>query len=85
MMETIFFVSWYIHNKTTNEWNGVIVDQYNDYSAAKKAYHSQLGMYINDDQFDCVTVILTDNYGSMRMSDCWDVRVAPEPPEPNEE
>ena len=37
-METMYFVSWYIHNKTEDAWNAVIVDQYSDLSAAKKAY-----------------------------------------------
>ncbi len=82
-METIYFVSWYIHNKEENVWNGTIVDQYTDYSAAKKAYHTQLSMYIDDPKFDCVSVILTDNYGATRMSECWDIRVAPQPPEEN--
>ena len=78
-METMYFVSWYIHNKTDNVWNATIVDQYNDLSAAKKAYHTQLSMYINDDQFDSVAVILTDSIGHLLMSEYWTNYVAPEP------
>ena len=77
----IYFVSWYIHNKKSNEWNATIVDKYTDLSAAKKEYHRQLSMYINDDQFDSVAVMLTDSLGNRVESEFWK---APEP-EPNEE
>ena len=72
----VYFVSWYIHNKVEDEWNAVIVDQYADISAAKKSYHSQLSMYINDDKFDSVAVILTDSLGNTIQSECW---IAPKP------
>ena len=83
-METMYFVSWYIHNKKTNEWNATIVDKYNDLSAAKKSYHEQLAMYINGDDFDSVSVLLTDSYGNLKMGEWWTNYVAPEP-EPNAE
>lgn len=83
MLGTIYLVHWCIHNKTENVWNATIVDQYNDISAAKKAYHQQLSMYINDENFDSVAVMLTDSYGNKIMSEWW----APETPtpEPNAE
>ena len=71
MLDTMFFVSWYIHNKTTNEWNGTIVDRYTSLSAAKKVYHEQLSMYINDPQFDSVCVMLTNSLGGVEMSETW--------------
>lgn len=80
-MENMYFVSWYIHNKDEDKWNGSIVDQYADLSAAKKSYHEQLSMYINDPQFDRVSVILTDSFGRTVMAECWDVMPAPEPNE----
>ena len=78
MLETRFFVSWYIHNKEKNEWNATIVDQYGSLEAAKKAYHTQLGMYIDDPQFDSVAVILTNSYGGPEMHECWQ-ETQPEP------
>ena len=83
----MYFVSWYIHNKETNEWNATIVDKYAEFDAAKKEYHRQLSMYINDEQFDSVAVMLTDSLGNRIESDFWE---APEPepnpePEPDEE
>lgn len=83
-MKTMYFVSWYIHNKKTNEWNATIVDKYDDLSAAKKSYHEQLAMYINGDDFDNVAVLLTDSYGNRINGEWWSNYVSPEP-EPNEE
>ena len=77
----VYFVSWYIHNKMSDEWNATIVDKYFDLSAAKKEYFRQLSMYINDEQFDSVAVMLTDSLGNRIESEFW---LAPEP-EPNEE
>ena len=71
MVQTMFFVSWYIHNKKTNEWNGTIVDKFSDYSAAKKKYHEQLAMYIDGEDFDSVCVMLTNSLGGVEMSEVW--------------
>ena len=84
-METMYFVSWYIHNKTENAWNATIVDKYNDLSAAKKSYHEQLAMYINGDDFDNVSVLLTDSYGNKLMGEWWTNYIPPEPPTPEVE
>jgi len=65
-----YFVSWYIHNKN-GEWNATIVDKYNTESAARKAYHAQLSMYIDDPQFDSVAVMLTNAYGNLVLSEYW--------------
>ena len=78
-MKTMYFVSWYIHNKTEDAWNAVIVDKYDDISAAKKSYHEQLAMYINGEDFDNVVVLLTDSYGNKLMDEWWTNYVAPEP------
>lgn len=77
-MKTMYFVSWYIHNKASNEWNATIVDKYDDLSAAKKSYHEQLAMYINGEDFDSVAVLLTDSYGNRIMGEYW-TNYAPEP------
>ena len=77
----VYFVSWYIHNKITDEWNATIVDKFFDYDSAKKEYHRQLSMYINDEQFDSVAVMLTDSLGNRKQSEFWQAPA----PEPNEE
>ena len=77
MLETRFFVSWFIHNKKTDEWNATIVDQYETLAEAKKAYHTQLGMYIDDPQFDSVAVVLTNSYGGTEMHECWQEETEP--------
>jgi len=82
-METVYFVSWYIHNKENNEWNGTIVDKYETLDAAKKEYHKQLGMYIDDEQFDSVAVMITNSMGGVNAVDYW-TSVVPEPPIPPE-
>ena len=76
-METMYFVSWYIHNKTTGEWNATIVDKYDTESAARKSYHNQLSMYIDDPQFDSVAVMLTDSVGNVRATEFWREAVPP--------
>ena len=83
-MKTMYFVSWYIHNKKEDVWNATIVDQYDDLSAAKKSYHEQLSMYINGEDFDSVAVILTDSYSNTIMHEYWTNYVEPSP-EPNTE
>lgn len=70
-MEIMYFVSWYIHNKTEGEWNATVVDKYSSLSAAKKEYHRQLSMYIDDPQFDNVVVTLTDSLGNQVMAELW--------------
>ena len=77
-METMYFVSWYIHNKKTNKWNGSIVDQYDNIDAAKKAYHTQLSMYIDGEDFDSVAVLLTDSYSNTLMHEWWSNYISPE-------
>lgn len=66
-----YFVSWYIHNKEKDEWNATIVDKFFDLAAAKKEYHRQLSMYINDEQFDSVAVMLSDSLGNRVQSEFW--------------
>lgn len=79
MLDTVYFVSWYIHNKTEGAWNGTIVDKFDNLSAAKKSYHSQLSMYIDDPDFDSVAVILTDSFGNRLMGEWWEPEKEPSP------
>lgn len=70
-METMYFVLWFIHNSDTDNWEGTIVDKYSDVSAARKEYHRQLSMYIDEEQFDSVAVVLMDSYGNKIENDYW--------------
>lgn len=71
MLATKYFVLWFIHNKETGKFEGMIVDQYDSYSAAKKEYHRQLSMYIDDPQFDSVAVDLMDSCGNKLDNEYW--------------
>ena len=84
-MEIMYFVDWCSHNSKTNSWNYKQTKIFSDISAVKKEFHNILATYIEYGDLDFVTAVLYDSYGRMIMSECWDIRVAPEPPEPNEE
>ena len=64
-MKVMYFVSWYIHNKTTNEWNATIVDKYSKKSSAEKEWANQVSTYMDDEQFDAGVVLLTDSLGNV--------------------
>ena len=83
-METVYFVSYYLHNKDNDGWAFKVVGKYNSLDAAKKQYHSELSNYINSAAYDNVAVLLTDSYSNTIMHEWWSNYVAPEP-EPNEE
>ena len=83
-MATVYFVSWYIHNKDNDGWAFKVVGKYNDLDSAKKQYHTELSNYINSAAYDNVAVLLTDSYSNTIMHEWWSNYVAPEP-EPNEE
>lgn len=71
MNNTVYFVTWYIHNQRTNEWNASVVDQFTSYSAALKEYYNQLSMYIDGAEFDVVNVFLTNSAGGIEESSSW--------------
>ena len=78
-MDTIFTVSWIIHNKEENEWNSAVVDKFTSQDAAEKEWHRQLSMYIDDPQFDSVVVFLNDSRGGSKAG-FWTSVVTPVPP-----
>lgn len=80
-METKYFVDWCSHNGETAAWNFKQTKMFDDISSAKKEFHNVLATYIEYGKLDFVTAVLYDSYGRMIMSECWDVRVAPEPNE----
>lgn len=84
-MEVKYFVDWVSHNGDSDAWNFKQTKKFDDIDTAKKEFHNVLGTYIEYGKLDFVTAVLYDSYGRMIMSECWDVRPAPEPgPEPNE-
>lgn len=80
-METKYFVDWCSHNKESDAWNYKQTKMFDSIDTAKKEFHNILATYIEYGKLDFVTAVLYDCYGRMVMSECWDVRVAPEPPE----
>lgn len=64
-IDIMYFVSWYIHNRTTNEWNAHIVDKYSRKSAAEKEWVNQVSTYMDSETFDAGVVLLTDSLGNI--------------------
>lgn len=83
MIPTVYFVSYFLHNKDNDGWAYKVVNKYNDLSAAKKAYHTELANYIATEVYDSVAVTLTDSFGNTIMYEN-DIKSAPEV-EPEEE
>ena len=78
-MGTVYFVSYFLHNKDNDGWAYKVVNKYNDLQSAKKAYHTELANYIGTEVYDSVAVTLTDSAGNIIMRE-YDVKVT----EPNE-
>lgn len=78
MVATVWFVTYYLHNKDNDGWAYKVVNKYTTLNAAKKAYHSELANYIDTEVYDSVAVTLTDCFGNTIMYES-DVK-----PEPNE-
>lgn len=84
-MDTVYFVSYYVHNKDNDGWAYKVDNKYTTLDAAKKQYHTNLSSFIDSPVYDNVAVLLTDSYGNTLMHEWWSNYVAPEPPEPNED
>ena len=74
-METVYFVSWYLHNKNSGGWAYKVENKYTTKDAAEKAYYTLLGNYIGGDTYDNVTVIFTDSEGTI-----WAIKHWPDEP-----
>ena len=82
MIETRYFVSYFLHNKQNEGWAYKTIGSYSDLSLAKKAYHGELATYIGSTAFDNVAVILNDSFGNVIQNEWWQ---EPQPePEPDE-
>ena len=83
-METKYFVCRAFRYKESKNWEYKMVGAYDDLSAAKQAYYSNMGSIIKESN-DFAMVILYDSYGNKIAADYDSTYVAPEPPEPNAE
>lgn len=84
-METKYFVARAFRYKESGNWEYKLVGMYDTLSAAKQAYHSNMGAIIKDSN-DITMVIIYDSYGNLIQSDFDTTYVEPAPePEPEEE
>ena len=85
-METKYFVARAYRYKESQKWEYNLVGCYDTISAAKQAYHDNMGRIIKNTN-DFAMVIMYDSYGNRIDSDFDSTYVEPEPepqPEPNE-
>lgn len=86
-MEQYFTVEWTVHNAESGAWASKVPDGGGSTNKddAQRMFHSECARLFSSADFDFVCVLYRDNYGRVIASDTKDIRVAPEPPEPNEE
>ena len=77
-MGTKYFVCRAFRYKESGNWEYKMVGMYDDLSAAKQAYYSNMGAIIKDSN-DYAMVILYDSYGNKILSDYDSTYVAPTP------
>ena len=82
-METKYFVCRAFRYKESGNWEYKMVGMYDDLSAAKQAYYSNMGSIIKASN-DFAMVILYDSFGNKILSDYDNTYVEPAP-EPNAE
>jgi len=82
-METKYFVARAYRYKASGSWEYSLVGMYGDLSAAKQAFHDNMGRIIKDSN-DIEMCIIFDSFGNRVDSDFNTTYVEPEP-EPNEE
>ena len=76
-METKYFVVRAYRYKESGSWEYNLVGMYDSLSAAKQAYHANMGAIIKATN-DFAMVILFDSYGNKILSDYDDTHVEPE-------
>lgn len=79
-METKFFVVRAYRYRESGSWEYNLVGMYSDLSAAKQAFHDNMGKIIKATN-DFAMVILFDSFGNEIMSDYDDTHTEPEPSE----
>ena len=68
-MKKVYFVTWYLHNKTNDGWAYKVEGKYTSKSAADKAFYTVLSTYTGGETYDVVIALLTDSEGFI-----WDIR-----------
>ena len=76
-METKYFVARAFRYKESGNWEYKIVGMYDTLSAAKQAFHSNMGSIIKDSN-DIAMCIIYDSYGNRIDSDFDSTYVEPE-------
>ena len=76
-MERKYFVARAYRYKESGSWEYGLVGMYSDLSAAKQAFHDNMGKIIKNTN-DFAMCILYDSYGNRIMSDYDDTHVEPE-------
>ena len=79
-MDQKFFVVRAYRYKASGNWEYNIVGMYDTISAAKQAFHSNMGSIIKATN-DFAMVILFDSFGNKILSDFDDTHEEPEPAE----
>ena len=64
MTPTVYFVSYYLHNKDNDGWAYQIKNKYSTLDAAKEAFHNEAGAHVNQPVYDVTTVVLEDCFGN---------------------
>ena len=77
-METKYFVARAFRYKESGNWEYSLIGMYADLSAAKQAFHDNMGKIIKNTN-DFAMCILYDSYGNRIMADYDSTYVAPEP------
>ena len=71
MEKTVYFVNYYLHNKTNYGWAYKVVNKYTNPDTAEKAYYAELENYVGSDTYDIAIVSLTDSFDNKIMSRRW--------------
>lgn len=70
-MQTEYFVDFKIYNSKNKGWAFKTTSHSTSLKAAKKDYYTQLSTYVDSEEFTFGTVVLSDMYGNVIMSDTW--------------
>ncbi len=84
-MDKLYDIKFKVHNASADSWQAKVQYTTNDLRDAKANFGSECSRLFGSKDFDFVCVTLTDTFGNVIMNDFIDDRVAPEPPEPEEE
>lgn len=77
---SVYFVSYFIHNKENDGWAYKVVNKYTDSGLALKSFYHESENYVGGEVYDYVTILLTDAAGNTLEKTHWVApSVEPEP------